>query len=136
MSGYDDARTAIEARMQGGFSALPIWFENADFDTKQNSAGYVAFFIRESQGSQASINTSPLLRFAGLITAQVFVPKGSNRKVADGHAATIATLFTRARFSRGVSGAITTTVPAVVPLGERDDWFQTNVEVSYRRDVI
>lgn len=136
MSGHRDASRAIQARLQNGFTALPWHFEAVPMDGRQNAGGYVAATIREPSATQSSIqNTAPGLRYIGAIFVQIFTQPDAGNDAHLGYADTLAALLTRARFSHGQSGAITTGVASVVPLGEREGWLQTNVEVNYRRDV-
>lgn len=131
---FSDERRAIETRLADNFSALPIWYENQKFDIPAGTP-WVKITILNGAGRQASINSSPLQRYVGVIQIDVFVKQDSGTATARTHADTIEAIFRNAQFSAGSSGTITCRTPSITPVPDQDEWYQLSVSVSYHRDV-
>lgn len=129
---FDDERKAIEKRLADNWATTPIKYENVPF--KETKAAYVALFILRGDGQQASLGSSVLRRWPGLIVVQIFVPAGSGTQMALGYANTVGALFDKAEFSTGNSGWIRCRTPSAQPVGEKNGWWQVNVTVPYVRE--
>lgn len=131
-----DARKAIESRFSVAWDdRTPIAFEAVRFSPPQSGA-WVALYVREGGGLQASINTTPLHRFFGQIAVNVFTPQdvgaGQGASLSDA----VSAVFRRAAFSLGSSGQIVCGTPTATPLGiDPAGWFQHNVATPYTRNV-
>ena len=133
---FSDERQAIESRLDNGFSAVPIKYENVPFDPPKGSP-YIALTILSGNGINASIGTDrPLLRHAGIIQLDIFVPEDTGTEVARTHADSLDTLFKNVQFSAGSSGLITTRVPFYTTLGIEQGWYRAVLSVAYQRDKI
>lgn len=134
-----DARRAIESRFAAAWDdTTPIAFEAVKFEipTPPSPLAWVAIYVREGGGLQASMNAAPLHRFFGQIAVNVFTPQnvgaGDGAVLADA----VSTIFRRAVFSLGSSGQIVCGTPTATPLGiDPAGWFQHNVATPYTRNV-
>ena len=114
---FSDERRAIEERLSSGFSALPIKHENVPFKPPRNSP-YIALTILSGEGLNASIGTDrALLRHAGVIQLDIFVPEDTGTEISRTHGDTLSDLFKNVQFEAGSSGRITTRVPSYSTLG-------------------
>jgi hypothetical protein len=131
---FVEERRAIENRFAANFTALPVWYENVPFEPP-TSGGYVRFTIRNGTGEQASMNQTPLHRYAGVIIADIFVPEHTGTATARTHADAIEAIFRRAQFTANTGGTILCRTPTITTLGVTDGWFQISVSVAFQRDV-
>lgn len=129
---FEDARRAIETRLETNWTTTPIRFENVPF--QETMQPYVALFIRDGQGMQISLGTPALRRWPAVIVVQIFVPQDIGTKLAKTYADSIAAIFDRAQFSSGNSGTIRCRIPSIEPVGITHGWHQTNVTVPMIRD--
>lgn len=128
---FEDERKAIEGRLEANWTTTPIRYENVPF--KETSAPYVALFILNGEGQQASLGTPALRRWPGVIKVQVFVPRDTGTKLARTYADTIGAVFDRAQFSSGNSGTISCRIPSISHVGLANGWNQINVTIPYQR---
>ncbi len=133
MSGFEDERMAIEARMQANFTATSIMYENQEFDPPDDTA-WVALTLLTGEGEQVSLGPGGLQRYAGVIQCDIYVPEKSGTKTARQHADTIAAIFLNKQFSAGSSGTIFTRTPWVQTRGVENGWFHLVLSVTYHRD--
>lgn len=132
MSGFDDARNAIESRLKANWTTTPIRFEEVPF--KETASPYVALFVLDGEGQQISLGTPAVRRWPAVIMVQVFVPQDTSTKPARVYADTIGAIFDGASFSAGASGTIRCRVPSIKPVGVTDGWYQVNVTIPLIRD--
>ena len=133
-AGFEDERVAIEQRFHDNWTATPIVWGNVTF--KEQTAPYVALFILDGEGRQASLGTVALRRWDGLIVVQVFTVEDTGTKLGRTYADTIGAIFDRAEFSYANSGLIRCRVPSVATVGVQNGWFQHNVSVPFIRDKV
>jgi hypothetical protein len=132
VTGFEDARNAIESRMAANWSTTPIRYENVPF--KETADPYVALFIRDGEGIQASLGQVALRRWPGLIVVQVFVLPDTGTKLAKTYAETIGAIFDRAEFAVPNGGSITCRIPSIAEVGVTNGWYQVNVTIPFIRD--
>jgi len=141
MGDFLDERTAFISRFQTAWgTTTPVRWENAPW-VQPVAVPWVAFFLRSGAGQQASINTRPLHRFAGVVMVQVFVPEETGEVRAHTLADQIAAVFRTsdghgAQFTAGTQGQITCRTPYAETVPARDGWFQMNVVVPYIREKV
>jgi hypothetical protein len=135
---FADERRAIEQRFEDNFTALAasrIKYENQRF-TQPTEGAWVALTILTGDGIQASINTSPLNRYPGVIQIDIRVPEDTGTATARTHADTIEAIFRNQQFSAAASGIIKTRTPSITTRGVIDGWYTLTVSVPYIRDKI
>jgi len=140
VSSFDDERKAIESRFAtawaaGAYAAVPVAYENAQFDPPEN-APYVVVTIRPADGNQESLGSgTQLSRYLGVILISILVPSNTGQALARNMADAAATMFRRAQFSAGSSGTITCRIPYMNVLGVQDGMFRIEVTADYQRDI-
>jgi hypothetical protein len=133
---FADERTAIESRLQAGFSTYPVKYDNTDFKPPRNSP-WVSLIILNGSALNASIGTTRRVqRHSGIIQLDVYTPEASGTKDARTIADELDTLFNNVQFSSGNSGTITTYAPFLTNLGIDEGWYHTVLSVGYQRDRI
>lgn len=134
MTGFNDERAAIEARLQSNLSGTPIEFENVRF-TKPNGSPYVALFIRGGTGNQASIGASRNVhRWPGIIQVDIFVPEDSGTKAAREIADTVSGIFLNESFASGTDGLIRCQTPSYQDFGVTNSYHRGVLTINYRRE--
>ena len=135
MAHWDDARIAIEKRLNDNWTATTIRFWSSGVPFTVPSTAYLALQIEEFDATQITLgNSAQLHRYFGVITIQVLVPERQGAKAAAGYCDTLDPLFRRAQFSQGNSGVITCRTPQVRNVGVQGGWYQMNMLISYHRD--
>lgn len=138
MSGFDDARSAIETRLYNNITTVDganIEFMNSRFEMPNNEI-WIRLTIREGEARQASLgNYSFLKRYSGAIIIDVFVPEYQGTKDGREVADEIATIFDRKQFSYGSSGTISTRITSARDVGPREGWYHISCTINYHRDV-
>lgn len=135
MPHWDNARAAIEKRIQDNWTMTPIryWSSGAPFIVP--STAYIAVRIDEFDGHQITLGSTPQVhRYIGQIVIQVLVPERSGAAVALGYCESLDDLFRRAQFSYLQSGMITCRTPQVRDVGIQQGWYQVNLIIPYHRD--
>lgn len=132
MSGFDDARQAVESRLAASWLMTPIKFENVPF--KETDDPYVTLFILDGEGQQISLGTPAVRRWPSVIKVQIFVPQDTGSKLARTYADTIGAIFDRAQFSAGASGTMSCGIPSIAHVGITNGWDQFNVTIPLRRN--
>jgi hypothetical protein len=132
MTGFEDARNAIESRLAANWTTTPIRYENVPF--KETMAPYLALFILDATGRQISLGTPAVRRWEGIIKIQVFVQADTGTKLPRTYADTVGAIFDRAQFSAGSSGTIRCRIPSAVHVGVTNGWDQVSVTIPFIRD--
>jgi len=135
MAHWDDARIAIEKRLQDNWTATTIRFWSSSVPFAIPATAYIALQIEEFDAKQITLGDSPQThRYYGVITIQVLVPERSGPKAAAGYCDTLDDLFRRAQFSQNNSGMITCRTPQARVVGVNQGWYQVNLSIDYQRD--
>jgi hypothetical protein len=147
---FADACEAIDGEFETGWGATtPISWPNVRFD-KPAGAPWVSCTVGEAPGAvRASLGSTPLHRYFGNVTIQVFTPAertgsadvggaGAARELAGQAAAIFRTATGQGKqIERGQSGLITFGAPGFDPRGADGlGWYQINVMVPYHRDAV
>lgn len=135
MAHWDDARIAIESRINSNWTTTPVryWSSGVPFDVP--SSAHIAVQIEEFSASQITLGDTPQThRYFGVLTIQVFVPERQGAKAAAGYCDTLDDLFRRAQFSSGNSGVITCRTPQARTIGVKNGWYQVNLIIEFHRD--
>lgn len=114
-------------------SAVPIAYENVAFPPNGDKP-WIALYVIPGEGNQMSIGTTPLQRWTGIITIQVFVRAGTGTQAAREIADTVAGILNLVEFSTDESGTLRTRTPQLRTVGVNDGWYQLNVVIPYQRD--
>lgn len=110
-----------------------IHWEGTPF--KQPIDPWIRFTVEFAQGQQASLGSTPLEFQDGQVVVQVFTPKNSGTRTATLIADYVAAGL-RYRQMTGEGVSVSAEAPEQVPVGERDDLYQTNVRVRFRAQHI
>jgi len=137
---YEISRKLLETAFKIYWDAITpappslIHWENTQF--KQPSAGkWIRFNIRFGTGQQASLGSTPLEFVSGVVIVQIFTPKdGATREAAVLADHVAKGLRYRQMTESGV--VVDCRAPNWVPLGERSDQYQTNIQVEFRAQHI
>lgn len=125
----------IESRFQSIWGSTTRWTTDGDVSfTPPTNAAWVRLNVRSSESEQVSLGNTPRFRHYGVIIFQVFVPitkQGFGARTAYSHADTIAGAFRNVNFG---SPVIYCRAPNAINIGERDGWYQVNLEVPYYWD--
>lgn len=129
---FEDERRAIEARFAANFSTVPIRWENVPFT--QIKTAWVALRILRGEGNQASTNSNPLYRYAGVIQVDINVPENVGVAQLNTLADAVEAIFRGVQFSSVNSGTITCRAPYLTTLGLDAGWYRGAVTAPYQRD--
>lgn len=133
---FDDAQDAIESRFKAAWgSTTPVAYANMEWPDPKKEDAFVRLTVVESVGDQIELRERALIRYRGTVILQVFVTQGKGTGKTSAYADAFGEIFRRAEFSKGNSGLIRSEIPDMVPIGETNGWYQTNVRCSYIRDV-
>lgn len=127
---FDLIRESIEARMVANwFESEPVEYENVPLG-RETSNGFVRLVIINGDSGTHGMGGNTLqARDTGMVSLQVFVPKGSGTKRSRELCDAFAAIFEHKRFN-----GITTYTASVAPSGMTGDkWLQVNVTVPFRR---
>lgn len=124
-------RIAIESRFNTNWTTTTKAFDNIPFKPPTNGDGWARLTILDGKSDQVSLNTDPTHRRVGVITVQIFVPKGTGTITVRTYADSIAAIFRNAVFS-----GIVCRSPFLVRVGQTGEWYQMNVIVPFFIDEI
>lgn len=107
----------------------PVEYENVPLE-EPSSGGFVRFtIINGDSGTHGMGGNTIQARDTGIVSLQVFVPKGTGTKRSRELCDAFAAIFEHKRFN-----GITTYTAAVTPAGySGDKWLQVNVTIPFRR---
>jgi hypothetical protein len=138
MSGFDDARSAIETQLYNNITVVStnnIEFANSRFEMPTNET-WIRISIIEGNARQASLgNYTVLKRYTGSIMVDIFIPQYNGTKEGREIADEIATIFDRKQLSYGSSGTISTRITSAKDVGAHEGWYQISCTTNYQRDV-
>lgn len=135
MAHWDDARIAIESRINSNWTTTPVRYWSSGVPFVVPATAYIAVQIEEFTASQITLGSVPQThRYTGIITIQVLVPERQGAKLAATYCDTLDPIFRRAQFSSGNSGVITCRTPQVRTIGIMNGWYQMNMSIEYHRD--
>lgn len=138
MSGFSDARSAIETRLYNNITTVDkskIEFINTRFCEPEGEI-WIRISIREGEARQASLgNYTILKRYAGSILIDIFIPNETGTREGREIADEISSIFDRKQFSYGSSGTIITRITSAQDVGLHEGWYQISCTTNYHRDV-
>ncbi len=132
---------AAKAAIRNRFSALwvvngaprtPIHWMNQEPFTPPQSAPWVRFSLMLGEGRRVSIGPR-LDRWTGVVTIQVFTPKGIGDGSADALCEEVAAIFAPG-VTLAAEGRVTFQTPTARVVPGSDNWFQNNVICPFQRD--
>lgn len=110
-----------------------VHWENTPFSQPKDP--WIRFTIQWGAGQQASLGSTPLEFQGGQVVVQVFTPKNIGTRTASFIADKVAAGL-RYRQMTGEGVSVSAEAPEKVPVGERNDLYQTNVRVLFRAQHI
>jgi hypothetical protein len=133
---FDDARAAVYTRLDAGmtatYPAVPVLYENRlTVDLAKQKSPFVACEIVYNDGSQASMELTPVVRYGGAIWLAVATKAGAGAKVGAGILGYLANRFKTITFSGVVCGA-----PVPMPGYTRDGAYWQTLRVPFHFDDI
>lgn len=128
---FEDARAAIFARIATGMAATystdPVEYENRRTVDRNSAPGpFLAVEIAWAPGEQASLGTSPLMRYRGAVYCVVYLRPGAGSKLATDRLSYLAGLMGVTQF-----GGVTTQAPAPVPGHPEPGWERYLLRVPF-----
>lgn len=139
---FADERAAIESRFDaqwkaGPYGLWPVGYENTPFERPSPPSGHALLFIRDGNANQISLGSTPTVRHAIVIIAQVFTLPDSGTNLARQVADFIATIWDNQQFSSGASGTITCRRSSITTLPDVDGgYLHTDVSTPCQRDAV
>lgn len=128
---FEVARAAIYARlstlMSDSYSTVPVRYENrltVDFDTLETI--FVACEIAWSDGVQASLGSTPLVRYSGAVYLAVWEKEGAGTSQALGILDALAASFKLAQF-----GGVNTHAPRPLPGQDQLGWYVLGLRIPF-----
>jgi hypothetical protein len=121
---FIDTQKYCESRFAANFTALPIAWQNVEFEPTPDIA-YVEFGVFEADSIAVALS-DVLYRNVGTISVNIYVPLNTGLQTAKGYADSVKTIFAGQTFN-----SITCRAASVTTLGEVDGWHVTNVSVPY-----
>jgi len=123
---------AIENRFGTLFTAVQVKYANVDTFVPDDDETWCELFITIADSRRASIGDDDKLhRTTGVISVNVYVPKGTGTVNGKAIADTAAAIFRDAQFS-----GITCRSPAITDIGEVENWYVINMTVPFQRDEL
>lgn len=140
---FDAERQAIITLLLQNWVATPVRLENLSLASAEDlSAGYLAAWVLSGVGAQVTLGPQPLLRFAGVLQIQIYIPQDrlDGDLLARSYANTLATLFRLQQISTiyqsAPSGLISCGVPSLAGIPRAaDGWWQTTLSVPFTRQL-
>lgn len=132
---FNDAEAEIRAFFNTGWASFTTVAWPDDKFTPPDDVTWVRFDCRENDGAQASIGAPGSNRFRhfGVVTIQVFQPRGQASKDARAKATTALGIFMGAETTNDIHFF---DVRARQIGEDAQGWYQINVEASFRYDEI
>lgn len=125
---FEAEHKAIEARLENNWTETAIAFDNIEFQ-EQGREEFIRLTILDGASKQASLEDKPLYRNIGLIAIQIFVRPGSGLQRAEKLGDMLAEIYRGAQFS-----GITCKAPQYQRVGEKENWFQVNLNIPFYMD--
>lgn len=130
--GFAAVEKDIVSRFQSNWGTTTRWTTDGDvgFDPPNNAA-WVRVSVRDGDSEQVSLGNTPRFRHYGTIIIQVFVRRDSGSRLAKTHADTISAYYRNSTFG---TPTIYCRAPYITNVGEREGWYQVNVNIPYQWD--
>jgi len=125
---YQAETIAIESRFASGFTACLVKYSNVNFEPTAGTA-WAELRVIVADSIRASIGDTNLHRNVGIISVNIFEPRGIGTAAGKLKADLAAAVFRSQSFS-----GITCRSPKVVEVGEVEEWYVINMSVPYFRD--
>ncbi len=126
--------TAFKTYWAANVASVPLTFDNTPFAQPANSE-WVRFTILPGAGVQASIGGAPREFQTGIVVVQIFTAKNTGTRRASVLADFVAKGL-RYRQMQASGIVVDAEAPQGVPVGDRTDIYQTNVQVRFRAQHI
>lgn len=131
---FEAARAAIAGRLSTLWTALqpnvPVDYENrALVDLARQTGPFIACDVVFGNGEQKTLGLSPVVRYSGNISLEVWVKQGTGTATAFAYLEQLAAMFKTTYF-----GGVYTAAPRPIPAREQADWCVHTILVPFYFD--
>lgn len=142
MSGFADARRAIENLFLGATLGAPVYVENMRRPTSAGNPppAWIALTVGEEahpnpRTNRLSLGPTPIRRYLGTVVAQVFTVVGKGGEPSDDICDAISALVQEVALAAG-SWTIRLGSAEKLVVGQAEAWWQVNVMIPYDRTMV